>query len=372
MSTGATRWRIDAYLAELARDLVLPRRLRRRVLAEVEGHLRDAAEALQPSCGSVAAAEREAVARFGPPQALARQFVGQVATRSAHRATDAVALALAALCVVGMPFVPLNAPGAALLSLGVVVGVAVQVAAVAGGLSLLRSLRRRPIAAISQSELRLLLRGNATALAAMLAGAATLSAAVLRDVQHVRASPVVSLFLAALAAVWPLTVLAAVAVGRALGIHRRAARLLAAPGGTAAGAAGGDVLDDLVGLGAITESWLERTLPWLLPAVRRGCGLAAALWRLAARRLPWAPVWLNLRRHPWRFCVSVAAAAVAASAALSVAGAISEGARPSPQDALAGAALEGVAVVLGFALLGRFLGIRRPARAAGDDGRRQR
>lgn len=54
---------VEAYLAELARHL--PRVGRGRVLAEVEDHLREAAREV---------GEEEAVARFGPPGAVARAF----------------------------------------------------------------------------------------------------------------------------------------------------------------------------------------------------------------------------------------------------------------------------------------------------------
>ena len=54
---------VEAYLAELARHL--PRVGRGRVLAEVEDHLREAAREV---------GEEEAVARFGPPGAVAGAF----------------------------------------------------------------------------------------------------------------------------------------------------------------------------------------------------------------------------------------------------------------------------------------------------------
>ncbi|HET6643781.1 MAG TPA: hypothetical protein VFG93_10940 [Gaiellaceae bacterium] len=75
---------IDAYLAELGRMLRLRFLVRRRLLAEVEDHLRDSARAL----GS----EREAVARFGPPVTVAS---------SALRAVTARGLFWAALILLG-------------------------------------------------------------------------------------------------------------------------------------------------------------------------------------------------------------------------------------------------------------------------------
>jgi hypothetical protein len=54
---------VDRYLAELRREL--PRWQRRRVLAEVDDHLRESAEAV---------GEEAAVARFGPAHEVARGF----------------------------------------------------------------------------------------------------------------------------------------------------------------------------------------------------------------------------------------------------------------------------------------------------------
>lgn len=54
---------IERYLAELERRL--PRRGRRRILAELEDHLRSSAETY---------GEEEAIRRFGPPEEVARSF----------------------------------------------------------------------------------------------------------------------------------------------------------------------------------------------------------------------------------------------------------------------------------------------------------
>lgn len=57
---------IEAYLRELGHTLPRAHRLRSRILAETEDHLREAARELGP---------KAAVERFGAPRALARQFV---------------------------------------------------------------------------------------------------------------------------------------------------------------------------------------------------------------------------------------------------------------------------------------------------------
>jgi hypothetical protein len=83
---------IERYLEELGRALRGSRAYKRRVLAEVEDHLRESTRAV---------GEREAVARFGPPHALARDFArGLTALR---RAGLTLLLALSALSLTLYP-----------------------------------------------------------------------------------------------------------------------------------------------------------------------------------------------------------------------------------------------------------------------------
>jgi hypothetical protein len=91
---------IAAYLDELSRLLV--RRGRRRVLAEVRMHLLDAAAARSALGEDAEAAQRHAVARFGAPREVARQF-NAVARRSRRllRRIGAVALACVASASLG-------------------------------------------------------------------------------------------------------------------------------------------------------------------------------------------------------------------------------------------------------------------------------
>ena len=67
---------IAEYVAVLSRELRFDPSLSRRVCAEVEDHLREAA-----ADGAGADAESEAVARFGSPYAVARQFAAPSLTR---------------------------------------------------------------------------------------------------------------------------------------------------------------------------------------------------------------------------------------------------------------------------------------------------
>ena len=91
---------IAAYLDELSR--LLARRGRRRVLAEVRGHLLDAAAAHRALGEDAEAAQRRAVARFGAPREVARQF-NAVARRSRRlvRRIGAVVLACIASASLG-------------------------------------------------------------------------------------------------------------------------------------------------------------------------------------------------------------------------------------------------------------------------------
>jgi hypothetical protein len=61
-----------SYLDELAR--LLPRSSRRRILAEVDAHLAESAERARDRGADPDAAALEAVARFGAPTQVAREF----------------------------------------------------------------------------------------------------------------------------------------------------------------------------------------------------------------------------------------------------------------------------------------------------------
>ena len=75
---------IDAYIAELKRQLDFDPALAQRLVGEVEDHLREAAEA-DPSWPSVDA-ERRALERFGLAREIAAQFAADAVDRQAKRA----------------------------------------------------------------------------------------------------------------------------------------------------------------------------------------------------------------------------------------------------------------------------------------------
>jgi hypothetical protein len=84
---------VAAYLDELA--LLLPRASRRRILAEVEAHLDDAAAAAVARGEHAETAASRAVSRFGAPADVARQFTA-VRRRPAAIARRLLAVSLAA------------------------------------------------------------------------------------------------------------------------------------------------------------------------------------------------------------------------------------------------------------------------------------
>jgi hypothetical protein len=90
---------IERYVAALQRDLAFDPDLARRMADEVEGHLRDAAEAdpAWPSTG----AEQRAVERFGLAREIAAQFAGDAVNRQARRTWIAL-LATVAVTFVAM------------------------------------------------------------------------------------------------------------------------------------------------------------------------------------------------------------------------------------------------------------------------------
>lgn len=85
---------IERYLAELAPLLPIRGRGRRRILAEVENHLRESAEAL----GS----EEEAIRRFGAPEVVAARFSEAGAVQATRWALVALALAGAGFAAAGI------------------------------------------------------------------------------------------------------------------------------------------------------------------------------------------------------------------------------------------------------------------------------
>jgi uncharacterized membrane protein len=103
---------IADYLDELS--ALLPRASRRRILAEVESHLRDAVAARCARGEHLGEAELAAAARFGDPAEVARQFNAvQRRPRAIGRRVLAVSLATAATASLGTATVWATGPGGA-------------------------------------------------------------------------------------------------------------------------------------------------------------------------------------------------------------------------------------------------------------------
>ena len=242
---------------------------------------------------------------FGDPKLIAARFADELATSGARRAADFAFVALGPAGLAYALLIGLNRPGpditsAKTLWLGLtsaaVLALAPQISLAAGLLAIALAWRLRTTTAAPAAAIRLLHRRAAVALGA---GAATFAGAAVYAVEYTPAVPswwTNFAFAATGTALVPI-VFAAVTL-------RRTARLKAQALGPA-----GDVFDDLAPL---------------------------------VDRIP-----LRLRGHPWRFCVLVAGAIAAAAL---VGGGLDEG----PRNAVA----EFVAVCGGFAVFGRFLGLR--------------
>jgi hypothetical protein len=277
----------------------------------------------------------------------------------------------------------------------------VQLAVLAALLSLVRAFRPYPAGQAPTSQTLLILRGNVVAL---LAVAATLAADVVAMIRYpstwAQSGP--GWLLGGLVA--GLALLTALAGWTVL----RAARVVELrPGRRPWGKAAVACLAGLFVLALYPASW-QQSVPGGLLAVVAGMvclfvpvtALAkailpaaapyedtlddlAAIYRAAQGRAPFAAglfrqvdrlasaprvravtVWLNPRRYPWRWIVLLA---LGMGVALALAEAIGEGVSSSLKNAVIVAAvlvsMEGGGVLLGYALLGRFLGIFRPERA---------
>lgn len=223
---------------------------RRRILAEVEDHLRE-------SGGDVAA--------FGPPALIARRFADELATSGARRGAVA---AFVALAPIGLAYAALflsMRPGpditsAEIVPLGLIAALlmllAPQVALASGVLALLRAWQLRSDAVAPAAAVRVLRRRAGVALAS---GGVTLAAIAVYAIDYRGEVPGWWLYAALATSAGGLLVL-----GAALPSVVGTARLRPQTGGSA-----GDVFDDVAPL---------------------------------VDRLP-----LRLRGHPWRFCVLFAA-----------------------------------------------------------------
>jgi hypothetical protein len=226
---------IDSYLEALDLELAdvgIPSRLRRRILAESEDHLRSDDGALE---------------RFGTPAEVANAFAAELGARTSRRAAIGaffalgVAGALYAVSFVGAAFAgqppPDTWPLLAQLALVAVI-LAPQVSFVAGSLALVRVLRRRE-AVLPSSELRIINRRTGIALVFGVITMVALGVLAI-ELRNDSAGWWVALTLVGVAIATPLLVLAALPAAVAARLKPRVA------------GEPGDLFDDL---GFRTEPW---------------------------------------------------------------------------------------------------------------------
>jgi hypothetical protein len=277
---------------------------RRRILVELRDHIE-----CEPGCEE----------RLGDPRELAAGFADELATdrarRSAVHVFAALAVAAVALVVsqvalasgVGYPGFKNGLTLALFIPALIGLFVAPQAALVAGSLAALRAVRRRRARTLPAAELGLIRRRARVALGA---GYGVVAGLGLYMINFGHVLPVWWLAL-----VGGLSALAAGALFAASTSLARAGSVISAAGGGA-----GDVFDDLPLIGV---PWL-RVRPWLLGA---GASVAAAV----ALTLFEAQA-----EHSWI-------------------------------EGIQRGAFEGLAAGVGFALLGRAIGVRPdPARATGE------
>ena len=276
---------VDELAAELGR-LGVRGRFRRRILAEVDDHLRS---------------DEEAESRFGSPNVVANGFAAELGTRASRHAAVVGFFALGvaggvfAACLAGLSLAGRSAvepPAAAVASLVLII--APQVAFVSGTLALLRVVRRRNDGVFTSAERVMVNRRTSLALAA---GLATMGALAVLGIEHRHelAHWWAGFTLIATLAASILLLLAAVSAIRAIRLHAQV------PGPA------GDMFDD-VGF-------------------------------------------VRYRDQPWRFAARVA---LLVGLAVWVAGI----AASDPIDGLLRAVFEALACLGGFAVLGRYLGLR--------------
>ena len=278
---------IEEYLDDLSRELGkvgIRGRLRRRILAESEDHLR---------------ADADALGRFGAPAELANTFASELGARTSRRAAVGAFVALGfagavfAFSFLGAALAGQPAPDAwpllAQLALPVLI-VAPQVSFVAGSLALVRVLRRRE-RVLPSEELSVINRRTGVALLFGLVTMAALAVIAL-ELRDDVAGWWVALTLAGTALAAPLLVLASLPAAGA-------ARLHPAVEGSA-----GDLFDDL-----------------------------------------------GFRADPWRFARRVA---IGLGLVVFLVAAV----QGDPFDGALNGAAEALACLAGFAVFGRYLGLR--------------
>ncbi|MDQ6777288.1 MAG: hypothetical protein M3071_13960 [Actinomycetota bacterium] len=345
---------IERYLAELDSELRLPRRLRRRIIAEAREHLHESVSRTAPD----ATAQMRAIQCFGTPAEVATAFTREMAIgstrRAAHRGGLLFVLSLVTWEACTSSFIHVapawinDGPGSALLW---IIG---QVGLVAGIVSLARARVARRSATLDAARLRYAVHGLIVlaACSAITVSLAGTGVAIALDGPAARHGQI--LLAALILACAAITAMSAATVWQA---HRRLGALERLP----LAATGRAALSDVVGTVSDALAWACRRLPMAASVAR----VIPSSWGSAARRglSPFDP-----REHPWRYACAVGVlAGIAVPILDAVAMAINgqlDGPRLSDLAATAPAliAIEMGLVIAGYAVLGRYLGLR-PTRA---------
>ena len=303
---------IADYLDRLEHELRLKRAPRRRLLAEVEDHLRSSAGELGADLPTHEA-ERRAVERFGAAAIVARHFAQTVAASSARRSSYWLGAAFVAYAATAVLFALTAGPRFADFPQGAPSALALQVAAVAFAVSLVRTARWRRAPLVPEDRVRLLANGAVIGIGAVAAGLALETLVALTRPAGVLSWSDLPIVVGMLAVATCVTLAAALAAAAAA---FRSSLLAALPGAETSGRRALPTLVDDVGE--------------LVPPARRP--LAALFSRPA---------------------LLVGLVALVAFAAVVVSQPAS-----SALPALALGLLEATAIVVGYLLLGRPLGLR--------------
>jgi len=160
---------IDEYLDRLDRELRVKRVPRRRLLAEAEDHLRSSADEMT---GTVALEEaaRIAVERFGAAAVVARRFAQVVASRTARRSFGWASLALGLYGAATVAFAATASPQFDDFPQGAPTALAGQVAVAVLAITAIRALRWRREPVLPEDRLHLIANGSVIASAALFSG----------------------------------------------------------------------------------------------------------------------------------------------------------------------------------------------------------
>ena len=343
---------IERYLMELDAELRLPRRARRRIVAEARDHL----HALMAGEGAERsrAAESQAIDDFGAPAALARGFHHELAIGATRRAARCGAimfvlfLVLCDLCTSSFISVPLgwatDGPGTLLIW---IIG---QVGLVAGVVSFARVHNARRLDVADTVRLRYAVKGLIV-LAVCAAIAVTIAAS--------GAATELTGTAARQSLIWPAALVLVCAAMTATGASAawRARRRLAAFEDTPLSASGREAATDLLSAAGDGLAWAAHHLR-LRTSMRPPA--TGSMVPVATRALrPFDP-----QEHPWRYGTLVALLAGSCVPLLALAVLIIKGQLNGAQlldlamIAPALIAFEAALALSGYALLGRFLGLR--------------